>query len=249
MKKASLRTKLSMAFMLFALVLFVLIIVFANLIMDKQFEAYTVSKLEKTIQNTVSLIESRFENPDNWNQSAIEDIGMSALSGGLMLRVTSADGTKIWDAWEHNNGFCTEMLQNMAMNMQSYDSSFQGGYREETYPITADGQTAGSVVVGYYGPYFYSDTDIQFLNGLKKAGDVGEVSDERAQSQLSSGDHPAAEPEDNGCRGHAQKVDGREKSHRECNSVDVRVAVRAVHLVKAFVRYILLRKGLDHPDT
>jgi hypothetical protein len=86
MKKASLRTKLSMAFMLFALVLFVLIIVFANLIMDKQFEAYTVSKLEKTIQNTVSLIENRFESPENWNQSAIEDIGVSALSGGLMLR-------------------------------------------------------------------------------------------------------------------------------------------------------------------
>ena len=168
MKKMSLRSKLSLAFMLFALVLFVLIIVFANFIMEKQFEAYTVSKLEKTIQDTVSLIESRFENAEVSNASAIEDIGVGALSGGLMLRVTSADGTEIWDAWEHNNGFCSEMLAHMAMNMESYDSSFQGAYQEEAYPIVINGQTVGSVVVGYYGPYFYSDTDIQFLNGLNE---------------------------------------------------------------------------------
>jgi Signal transduction histidine kinase len=168
MKKMSLRSKLSMAFMLFALVLFVLIIVFANFIMEKQFEAYTVSKLEKTIRDTVGLIESRFESPENWNASAIEDIGVGALSGGLMLRVTSAGGAGIWDAWEHNNGFCTEMLQHMAMNMQSYDSGFKGAYQEEAYPIMINGQPAGRVDVGYYGPYFYSDTDIQFLKGLNE---------------------------------------------------------------------------------
>ena len=168
MKKMSLRVKLSMAFMLFALVLFMLISGFANFIMERQFEAYTVSKLEKSIQDTVGLIASRFDSAENWNASAIEDIGVNALSGGLMLRVTSADGTEIWDAWEHNNGFCSEMLEHMAMNMESYDSSFQGAYQEEAYPIEIDGQMAGSVDVGYYGPYFYSDTDIQFLKGLNE---------------------------------------------------------------------------------
>lgn len=168
MKKLSLRVKLSMAFMLFALVLFVFIIVFANFIMEKQFEAYTVSKLERNIQDTVALIESRFESPKVWNASAIEDIGVNALSGGLMLRVTSADGAEIWDAWEHNNGFCSEMLQQIAQNMESYDSSFQGAYKEETYKIKIGGATAGKLVVGYYGPYFYSDTDIQFIKGLNE---------------------------------------------------------------------------------
>lgn len=168
MKKMSLRVKLSMAFMLFALVLFMLISGFANFIMERQFEAYTVSKLEKSIQDTVGLIASRFDSAEDWNASAIEDIGVNALSGGLMLRVTSADGTEIWDAWEHNNGFCSEMLEHMAMNMESYDSSFQGAYQEEAYPIEIDGQLTGSVDVGYYGPYFYSDTDIQFLKGLNE---------------------------------------------------------------------------------
>lgn len=166
MKKTSLRTKLSLAFILVALVLFVLVSLFANLILERQFEAYTVSKLEDTIAGTVSLIASRFDSTDSWNASAIEDIGVNALSGGLMLRVTGTDGTVIWDAWEHNNGFCTDMLQHMAMNMESYNQNFQGAYQEETYPIEVNGQKVASVDVGYYGPYFYSDTDIQFLKGL-----------------------------------------------------------------------------------
>ncbi len=166
MKKTSLRTKLSLAFILVALVLFVMISLFANLILERQFEAYTVSKLEDTISGTVSLISSRFISEDSWNASAIEDIGVNALSWGLMLRVADADGTVIWDAWEHNNGFCTNMLEHMAMNMRSYDRDFQGAYQEETYPINVDGQRVANVNVGYYGPYFYSDTDIQFLKGL-----------------------------------------------------------------------------------
>lgn len=168
MKKTSLRTKLSLAFILVALVLFVLVSLFANLILERQFKAYTVSKLEDTIEGTVKLISSRFESADSWNAPAIEDIGISALSGGLMLRVTGADGTVIWDAWEHNNGFCTDMLEHMAMNMESYDSSFQGAYQEDAYAVEVGGQTVGSVDVGYYGPYFYSDTDIRFLKGLNE---------------------------------------------------------------------------------
>jgi two-component system sensor histidine kinase BaeS len=167
-KKTSLRTKLSLAFILVALVLFVLVSLFANLILEREFEAYTVSKLEATIAGTVKLISNRFESADNWNASAIEDIGVNALSGGLMVRVTSTDGTVIWDAWEHNNGFCTDMLEHMARNMRSYDNSFQGAYQEETYPIEVGGQKVASVDVGYYGPYFYSDTDIQFLKGLNE---------------------------------------------------------------------------------
>jgi signal transduction histidine kinase len=58
------------------------------------------------------------------------------------------------------------ILEHMASNMQSYNSNFQGGYEEKTYPILADGLQAGSVDVGYYGPYFYSDSDLQFLDSL-----------------------------------------------------------------------------------
>lgn len=166
MKKMSLRAKLSMAFMLLAVVVFLLIMVFANFIMKKQFAAYTVTRLEQTIQDTVSLIENRLKSPEGFDESTLEDIGVNALSNGLMLRVTDAKGTVIWDAWEHNNGFCSEMLQNTAHNMQSYDNSFQGGYQEESHSIEVNGQTVGSVDVGYYGPYFYSDADIQFLQAL-----------------------------------------------------------------------------------
>lgn len=168
MRRVSLRVKLTMAFIIFAVILIGIVTVFANFVMKKQFESYTVNKLDKSVQDMLSEVEGRFTNVENRNAEAIEDIGVRALGEGLMLRVKNEAGTVLWDAWEHNNGFCTEMLQHIAMNMTSYDSNFQGSYQEEAYPVLVDGQPVGSIEVGYYGPYFYSETDIQYLEDLNK---------------------------------------------------------------------------------
>lgn len=167
MRKYSLRAKLSAAFMFIAFFLFVVISIFTNFILKRQFEDYTVSKLDRTIQDTVSLITGRFDDWMNtWNLTGIENAGMDALGDGLILRIKDRSGNVVWDARIHNNGMCTRILEQMAGNMQSYDKNFKGGYEEKTYPIVLSGQTAGSVDIGYYGPYFYSDTDIQFLDTL-----------------------------------------------------------------------------------
>ena len=84
-KKLSLRAKLSMAFLLFALVLFVLIGVFANFIMEKQFEAYTVRELEQTVRDKVGQVSARFKSAEDYNASAIEDIGVNALSEAVPI--------------------------------------------------------------------------------------------------------------------------------------------------------------------
>jgi signal transduction histidine kinase len=54
----------------------------------------------------------------------------------------------------------------MAVNMTSYDRNFKGGYQEQTYPVMLNGGEAGTVDIGYYGPYFFSDTDMQFIGTL-----------------------------------------------------------------------------------
>jgi len=63
---------------------------------------------------------------------------------------------------------CLRILKNMAQNMQSYQANFQGGYEEQSYPAVVNGQTVGTITVGYYGPYYYSDADLQFLSALNR---------------------------------------------------------------------------------
>ncbi|MGE5495954.1 MAG: sensor histidine kinase [Burkholderiales bacterium] len=147
--------------------LFVVISVFANFILKNQFENYTKNRLQQTIHETVELISGRIFNGINkWDTTGISNIGMDVLGKGLLLRIIDNRGNVIWDARIHNNGMCMDILQRMAFNMESYDKNFQGGYQEETYPIIKNGIEAGSVSLGYYGPYFFSDNDIQFLGTL-----------------------------------------------------------------------------------
>lgn len=167
--KHTLRFKLTAAFLLITLVSFLLIGVFANVILEKQFEKYVIDNLDQKRNEIVATLESRYGDwGSNWDLSGLENLGVSALSDGLMLRVSDKDGTLLWDAMTHNSGLCAEMLQNMAENMESRNPSFNGGYTEKDYKISVDDTVVGNVTIGYYGPYFYTDNDISFLNTLNK---------------------------------------------------------------------------------
>ena len=164
-----LRKKLTLAFLLLTLFTFVLITVFANFILGKQFETYTLGKLNSTIDDTVEQLKQLYARSGNkWSALSLEEVGMDLLSEGFILRVRDGAGSVVWDAQEHNNGMCMLILENMAKNMQAYHGGFDGGYEEKQREVVLEGKTAGTVFIGYYGPYFYSDADIQFLDGLNR---------------------------------------------------------------------------------
>jgi two-component system sensor histidine kinase BaeS len=165
----TLRFKLTASYLLVTLIAFSLIGVFANIILEKQFEQYVINNLNEKNNEIVATLESRYTAwGGNWDLSGIENIGMSALGDGLILRVNAKDGTALWDAMTHNSGMCAELLQKMAENMKSQNAAFQGGYTENKYPITINGAVVGTAVIGYYGPYFYTDNDLSFLNTLNR---------------------------------------------------------------------------------
>lgn len=162
----SLRVKLTAAFVCITILLFVLIGIFVNLILDKQFKEYVVEKQDNKNAEIVSTLESRYQDWGNqWDASGLESLGVGALGDSLMLRVSSEDGTVLWDAMQHNSGMCASILENMADNMEGRSS---GGYEEQNFPIVSGGKTVGTVSIGYYGPYYYTDSDIRFLNTLNE---------------------------------------------------------------------------------
>ncbi|NLT97535.1 MAG: HAMP domain-containing histidine kinase [Christensenellaceae bacterium] len=164
--KTSLKVKLWMAFIGIALFLYLTISVLANVVLDAQFKQYTINRLDQKIKDTVALVSESYQRLGRWDAAALENIGVNALEEGLMIRVTDGDGAVLWDSREHNNGLCMAILKNMAENMRSYNTGFKGGYEEREFAVDAGGAAAGKVAVGYYGPYFYSDLDIQFLGTL-----------------------------------------------------------------------------------
>ena len=169
MKPISLRLKLTAMFLMIALLSLAFVGLFANVSFGKQFENYALTRLNQTIEKTVGQISALYSRADEaWNTANLDETGMALLVDGLILRVTDETGKVVWDARVHNNGMCLRILENMAQNMQSFRSNFQGGYEEQNFPAVVDGRTVGTITIGYYGPYYFSDTDLQFLNDLNR---------------------------------------------------------------------------------
>ena len=164
--KYRLQTKLSISYVLVILVCVSIITILSNIVFKRQFSAYVTDQQQQQVQDTLLLLSQSYYAFEVWNENAIEDIGLNALDNGLVVMVTGTDGTVIWDANTHHSGMCQQMLANMSSNMQSLYSDWQGEYEEELYDITYNDQVVGAVSIGYYGPFFYTDSDLYFISTI-----------------------------------------------------------------------------------
>lgn len=164
----SLRTKLTISYIFIILLLVSLIFFFTNVVLEKNFQNYIIRQQEERNKEVVTLIAQQYKGDDLWNREVIEDIGINALENGLIVRVKDLKGKVIWDATVHNNGLCTQMLAHMAKNMESRYRNFDGKYVENPYPLYKDHGEFGVVEIGYYGPFYLNDSDLDFINSLNK---------------------------------------------------------------------------------
>ena len=167
--KIGLRTKLIAAFLIVTLIMVAFVSLLANSFLSNQFRDYAINKQQQKINSIVELLTSRYTDwGSRWDVAGIESIGVNTLGDGMMLRLRDANAVLLWDARVHNEGMCTTMLASFAQTMQAQNSNFQGGYVEKNYPVIVGQQLVGSIDIGYYGPYFYTDADVQFLSTLNR---------------------------------------------------------------------------------
>jgi Signal transduction histidine kinase len=165
--KYSLRTKLSLSYALVALLLVASISIITNVFLQKQFGEYVMNEqIAKAKQITSSLTQQYDTKTNTWNAKTIESIGVTALEQGMIVKLKDSNGLMVWDATVHNNGLCNQMIAHMSKNMASRYPNLKGGYEEKKYILTNSSQTIGTVNIGYYGPFYYTDNESTFIDTL-----------------------------------------------------------------------------------
>ncbi len=167
--KFSLRNRLSLSYILIALVCMVLVGIIANYSLEKQFRSYVIQNQEKQNKEVVTLINQQYLGEGKWKKEFIQDIGVYALENGMIIEVMDLKGDTIWNATEYNYGLCERMMDQMSRNMMSRYPNWKGEYKENSYPLTYGTDTVGHVNIGYYGPFFFNERDLAFINTLNKA--------------------------------------------------------------------------------
>lgn len=167
--KYKLRTRLTISYVLVSLFLVALISLLSNIFLDRQFREYVMTKQEAANIEIVNMISQQWSDTNtNLRNLAVENIGINALERGLIIKVMDQTGSTVWDATVHNNGLCIQMIDHMAQNMNSHYPNFQGGYTVKEYPLQQGAELVGRVAIGYYGPYYYNDYDLAFIETLNK---------------------------------------------------------------------------------
>lgn len=165
-KKMKLGTKLTLSYLLIGLLCILMMLFVANSFLEQSFIKYVIRNQENKNLSLVEQISGQIDQRGNWNVPFIESLGINALEQGVLINVTKSDGTIVWDAFEHNSGMCEQMISHMAIQMVEKVPNWEGEIINSTYEIETDGSIVGIVTIGYYGPYYYSDTDAAFLDTL-----------------------------------------------------------------------------------
>ncbi|MDF2632213.1 MAG: hypothetical protein K0Q85_809 [Caproiciproducens sp.] len=167
--KYSLKLKLTLSYALVALLLVASVSLISNIFLRNQFEQYIIRQQESKNEEVVSQIVQQYKkDAKEFPVQALETVGVSALERGMIVKVSNSSGASLWDATVHNNGLCHQMLSDMANNMQSRSPNFKGSYEEKSYPLLISGVKEGTVSIGYYGPFYYSNNDAEFINTLNR---------------------------------------------------------------------------------
>lgn len=162
----TLRKRLVMSYIMVAMICVFLIGIFSNVFLEKQFKSYVLSAHENKVKGVVASITDQFSKDGDVNLAFIEAVGVEALENGLIISISNSNDEIIWDASVYDSGRCEAILTNMAKNMMDRYSNWKGKYVEIKYPMVNANNIIGSVKVGYYGPFYYSDNDLAFLKKL-----------------------------------------------------------------------------------
>jgi signal transduction histidine kinase len=159
---------MSLSYVFVALVCVALISILTNFLLEKQFTQYIIQNQENKNKTIASQINQQYKEGGKWERSVIENIGVNALESGIIVKVTDLNGKVIWDATVYNNGLCQQMIAHMSHNMLNKYPNWKGEYTVNEYPVTYSFKQVGTVQIGYYGPYYFNDNDLAFINTLNK---------------------------------------------------------------------------------
>jgi len=161
----SLRTRLTLSYVLVALLCVLMVSALANGVLESSFRRYVRESQARQVQQVVTQVGTQ-RNAGGWDDAGVTAIGMSALEQGMIVKVADLEGRTVWDATAHNNGLCVQMITHMAQNMASRYPNWRGSYTENVYPVRSSFADVGVVTVGFYGPFFLNDQELAFINSL-----------------------------------------------------------------------------------
>ncbi|MDR1505720.1 MAG: HAMP domain-containing histidine kinase [Treponema sp.] len=163
----SLKNRLSLSYALFisaALLVLTLVVNAFTSLMFSRLVRNNISERSGEIVRTISEQYNPWRN--GFDETTLEAMGMHFVHEGYIIRVEDPGGLVVWDARSCDMKQCSLIIQTIGDRMEQYRPD--GQLQSRRYPVVYQGKTVGNVMIETWGPFFYSESELQFLSGLDR---------------------------------------------------------------------------------
>ncbi len=165
----SLKIKLALSYIFLSLFLVSALLITSNYYLEEQFRSYIMESQEKKNLAIVEQVSGILDQNGNiLNDEILLSIGNAALNEGMVLMVSDLSGLELFCMSTIDSMMCDNMLESMQNHMESIYPGFAGEYEQKNYDVIKNNDRVAIVTLGYYGPYYYNDADIHFLEVLNR---------------------------------------------------------------------------------
>ena len=163
----SIKSKLSISIAFIVIFTVLIISILSNLVIKNEFTKYKEKQQIEKIEEIVDLIEEQYDvKKDMWNEDSINKIGMEALNEGYIIKIYNKDNSILWDAKTANMQLCKEVMDEICKVMENDFRAGNGKIMSPKYELAKSGNNIGIMEIEYYGPFFLSQNDSDFIKSL-----------------------------------------------------------------------------------
>jgi signal transduction histidine kinase len=164
----SLQKRLTLTFTLFTAAVLGILALGINLFTAAAFNALIRENINAKSGEIVRAIGDLYDPLEGgFDGLSVEAMGMYFVHDGYIVTVEDGRGDLVWDARACDMQQCAEVINDISFRMEG-GFRLNGGMRKQGYPVYYNGGIVGTVNIETYGPFFYSETETQFLRSINR---------------------------------------------------------------------------------
>jgi signal transduction histidine kinase len=164
----SLQNRLTLTYALFISIALAVLILVVNQFTGIIFSTLIKENIAEKSREIVRTIGEQY-NPMNrgFDTLTVEAMGMYFVHEGYIVTVEDENGAIVWDARSCDMEHCVTVINDIAERMESR-FRLRGALQRQQFPVERLGLPVGNIIIETWGPFFYSETETQFLTSLNK---------------------------------------------------------------------------------
>lgn len=130
---------------------------------DKKFGDYVMVKNQNTVQNILIDLGEQYSN-GKWNYQNLEKISYDALNKGIIVALYDKEDQEVINIEKNSKEKCNKVMNFIKSSMEGKYGSTTSQFEPVYYPLIKNGEKIGEVRVKFYGPIFYMEDELVFLD-------------------------------------------------------------------------------------